>query len=527
MWKKIALTAISAALLCGTLASCGSDSDSMQYTADGKPIISIMTAAYQPESASDDAEVNPVMKYVEDRMGVDLRISWIPSSNYNEKVTATMGAGTYPLIMKVGDRSAAIIANCRGGTFWEVGDKMLDAEKFPNLAKANQEVMHNMSVDGKVYGVYLSRDLGRNGVSIREDWLDAVGLDYPETLADLREVCKRFTENDPDGNGKDDTYGMIITSYTGPIDNITVWAGAPNKYGLNEETNQLEPAFMFPEYLEGINFIKDLYDNGYMNTNFATMDAEKWNEPFLNGQAGVIIDVADRARRLQQNITALNPDAKVGVFGSVARVEGEERRVLPTTGYNGFYVFPKESVKTEEELDMCLKVLDQFEEPDIGMALQYGLEGVNYTIENGVYKHVKKADNPEEDDTTNNIYYADLNQLMTFISGNDMPVEIPYASEVAERVDEVLEENIQYSVPDPSAPYVSNTYSLKGTMLDAIMSEATTKYITGDITEDQWKAEIQRWRDSGGDDVIAELTEQWLADESAQADREAAKTDTE
>ena len=523
MWKKIALAAISAALLCGTLAGCSSDSDSMQYTADGKPIISIMTAAYQPESASDNAAENPVMAYVEDKMGVDLRISWIPSSNYNEKVTATMGAGTYPLIMKVGDRSSAIIANCRGGTFWEVGDRMLDAEKFPNLAKANQEVMHNMSVDGKVYGVYLSRDLGRNGISIREDWLEAVGLDYPETLDDLREVCKRFTENDPDGNGKKDTYGMIITSYTGPIDNITVWAGAPNRYGYNPETDQIEPAFMFPQYLEGIKFIKDLYDNGYMNTNFATMDAEKWNEPFLNGQAGVIIDVADRARRLQQNIVALNPDAKVGVFGSVAKREGVDRRVLPTTGYNGFYVFPKESVKTEEELDMCLKVLDQFEDPDIGMALQYGLEGTNYTIEDGVYKHVK-IEGTEEDDTTNNIYYADLNQLMTFISGNDMPIEIPYASEAAERVDEVIEENIAYTVPDPSAPYVSNTYSLKGTMLDAIMSEATTKFITGDITEDQWKSEIERWRAQGGDDVIAEYTEQWKADASAQEDPMSAAT---
>ena len=316
---------------------------------------------------------------------------------------------------------------------------------------------------------------------------------------------------------------MIITSYTGPIDNITVWAGAPNRYGYNPETDQIEPAFMFPQYLEGIKFIKDLYDNGYMNTNFATMDAEKWNEPFLNGQAGVIIDVADRARRLQQNIVALNPDAKVGVFGSVAKREGVDRRVLPTTGYNGFYVFPKESVKTEEELDMCLKVLDQFEDPDIGMALQYGLEGTNYTIEDGVYKHVK-IEGTEEDDTTNNIYYADLNQLMTFISGNDMPVEIPYASEAAERVDEVIEENIAYTVPDPSAPYVSNTYSLKGTMLDAIMSEATTKFITGDITEDQWKSEIERWRAQGGDDVIAEYTEQWKADASAQEDPMSAAT---
>lgn len=525
MWKKIALTAISAALLCGSLAGCGVGSDSLTYTEDGRPIVSIMTAAYTAESASDDAEVNPVMKAVEEKVGVDLQIKWIPSSNYGEKVTATMGAGTYPLIMKVTDRSAAIIANCRADTFWEVGDLMLDASKFPNLAKANQMVMHNMSVDGKVYGVYLSRDLGRQGVSIREDWLEAVGLEYPKTLADLREVCKRFTENDPDGNGQKDTYGMIMTSYTGPIDNVVVWAGAPNGYGLNEETGNLEPSFMFPEYLDGVNFIKDLYDNGYVNTNWATMDAEKWNEPFLNGQGGVIIDVADRARRLQQNIVKLNPDAKVGVFGSVAKDDTTERRVLPTTGYNGFFVFPKEAVKTQEELEVCLGVLDRMEDPEVLTLMQRGLEGVHYNIVNGEYQHVKKADNPEEDDKTNDGQFADLNQLLTFVAGNEESVKIPYTSAVAEVVDQVIKDNGNYSIPNPAAPYVSNTYSLKGTMLDTIMQEATTKYIKGDITVDQWKAEIQKWRDAGGDEVIEELTEQWRNDEAAQADIEQAKTD--
>lgn len=524
MWKKIALTALSAALLCGALAGCGNGADSLTYTEDGKPIITIMTASFNAESASDDAEQNPVIKEVEEKLGVDLRIKWIPSSSYGEKVTATMGAGTYPLIMKVDTRSVAIIANCRAGTFWEVGDRILDSSKYPNLSKANQEVMHNMSVDGKVYGVYLSRDLGRNGVSIREDWLENVGLDYPETLDDLREVCKRFTENDPDGNGKDDTYGMIVTSYVGPIDNIVVWAGAPNEYGLNEETGNIEPAFMFQEYLDGLNFVKDLYDNGYMNKNFATMDAEKWNEPFLNGQAGVIIDVADRARRLQQNITSLNPDAKVGVFGSVAKDENSERRVLPTTGYNGFYVFPKASVKTEEELEICLSLLDRFEDPEILTLMQYGIEGINYNIVDGEYQHVKREDDPTKDDDTYNKYYMDLNQLLTFSSGNEVSINVPYASEAAEKVDLVIEDNANYSVPNPAAPYISNTYSLKGTMLDAIIDEANTKYIKGDITEEQWKAEVQRWRDQGGDKVIEEITEQWKNDAAAQANIEAAKT---
>ena len=45
--------------------------------------------------------------------------------------------------------------------------------------------------------------------AIRADWLKNVGIDKtPETLDEFEEVLKRFTENDPDGNGVDDTYGF-------------------------------------------------------------------------------------------------------------------------------------------------------------------------------------------------------------------------------------------------------------------------------------------------------------------------------
>lgn len=43
----------------------------------------------------------------------------------------------------------------------------------------------------------------------RADWLRAVGLaKVPETLDEMEEALRRFRENDPDGNGQRDTYGM-------------------------------------------------------------------------------------------------------------------------------------------------------------------------------------------------------------------------------------------------------------------------------------------------------------------------------
>ena len=35
---------------------------------------------------------------------------------------------------------------------------------------------------------------------------------------------------DPDGNGKDDTYGLCLCKYTGPLDIIQAWFGAGNQW---------------------------------------------------------------------------------------------------------------------------------------------------------------------------------------------------------------------------------------------------------------------------------------------------------
>jgi len=43
---------------------------------------------------------------------------------------------------------------------------------------------------------------------VNNDWLAKVGKSAPTTLDELEEVIYAFTKEDPDGNGKDDTYGL-------------------------------------------------------------------------------------------------------------------------------------------------------------------------------------------------------------------------------------------------------------------------------------------------------------------------------
>ncbi|MFP3822514.1 hypothetical protein SB658_27855, partial [Bacillus sp. SIMBA_008] len=69
--------------------------------------------------------------------------------------------------------------------------------------------------------------------------------------------------------------------------------GAGNRYV--ERDGQIVPGFDTEEWLEAVDFEKEFVDNGYINADFATLDPATWNEPFLNGKGGIIIDTYSRS----------------------------------------------------------------------------------------------------------------------------------------------------------------------------------------------------------------------------------------
>ncbi|MBX3538818.1 MAG: carbohydrate ABC transporter substrate-binding protein [Chelatococcus sp.] len=48
------------------------------------------------------------------------------------------------------------------------------------------------------------------GLGVRKSWLAKVGEPYPQTWDDVLRVAKKFQENDPDGNGRKDTFGIAM-----------------------------------------------------------------------------------------------------------------------------------------------------------------------------------------------------------------------------------------------------------------------------------------------------------------------------
>jgi len=66
--------------------------------------------------------------------------------------------------------------------------------------------------DGKFYGVPTSAQTF--ALFVRKDWREKLGLPAPKTWSDVETLAKAFTTQDPDGNGKNDTYGFLLPGST-------------------------------------------------------------------------------------------------------------------------------------------------------------------------------------------------------------------------------------------------------------------------------------------------------------------------
>ncbi|WP_028611310.1 extracellular solute-binding protein [Paenibacillus harenae] len=468
--------------------------------------LNIMLPIFKTNYPKDDS---PVAAEIEKQTNTDIHFEWVPNASYVDKFNITLASGKLPTIMYVPDvKSPSFVNAAKSGAFWEIGGYLKD---YPNLSGANPVILNNSSVEGKNYGIYRGRALGRNGVYYRKDWLDNVGLTVPETIDDFYNMLKAFKEKDPDQNGQDDTYGMVLVKWTGNwssgFDNIKLWFGAPNRWG--EIDGKLVPDHLTEPYFEALKFMKKLYDEKLINQDFAIMDSAKWTDPIVNNQAGVIIDVIDGAARADDKIHAAlaaegkdQPDVHyMDVFAGVKDKDGV-LHTLPTSGFAGMLAVPKSAVKTEEELKRVLAFFDQLNEPELQTMLGYGLEGTHHTIEDDSVVVSKDTVLMESE-------VEGLNQMLTFIP-EDRARKVKQTP-LRLKQTELQKENEKSIVANPAEPFISQVYTEKGAQLDNILNDARIKFIVGQIDEAGFQAALDLWKKSGGDDLIKEMNELYAA----------------
>lgn len=509
MNKKIIslLTMTAAATL---LAACGGDK--VADGGDSTKELTIMAPYIETEPPAPD---NRLEKEIEEATGFKIKVNWTPNTSYEDKMNVTLASEDLPEIMVVQGKSGGFVKSANAGAFWELSEYL---DEFPNLAEADPNILNNSSVNGEVYGIYRRRDVMRTSVVIRQDWLDNLGLDVPESVDDLYEVAKAFTENDPDGNGQDDTTGVIIPKWPGsinsnsPYDVLATWFGSPNAWGL--EDGKLIPSFKTEAYRESLKFIKDMVDNGYVNKDYATLAADKWNDPFVSGDGGIIIDTYSRSSSIMNLMKEAHPDTYTEMVVKTGNLKSPDGELFshPTDGYSGFLVIPKTSVKTEEELKEVLAFIDATNGEEVQKLLNNGIEDVNYENPTDGFYDLIEPETSEAQEI--NLAVKSYSQIGTNVGENKYFTARPatdFEQADWEERQALMKADEEFAVFNPAAPFISKTYSEKGAQLDNIIADARVQYIAGQIDEKGWADAVELWSNSGGNDVEAEINELYKA----------------
>jgi putative aldouronate transport system substrate-binding protein len=192
------------------------------------PTISIMAPLHFPH-APDSELIEEIGKLT----NTTLDIEWVPDGIYTDKMNTAMMTNSLKkaTFVKYTDYNFAK-NSVRSGAFWENGPYL---EQFPNLRQLDEEILNQSSLDDKIYGLYTERLSSRQGVIIREDWLESLKLAKPKTIEDLYQVMRAFTYDDPDQNGVQDTFGVADRNdlIFGVFKTLSSYFGTPNNWATS------------------------------------------------------------------------------------------------------------------------------------------------------------------------------------------------------------------------------------------------------------------------------------------------------
>ena len=238
-------------------------------------------------------------QFMEDRFGIEIEPANIDIAEEYEKANLRFAAGWVPdVIMVPGTQKLTELV--RNGILGEIPVEMIrkHAPHYYDLVLRNDPYgFRTGTVNGTNYS--LPRGLAYNrpwSVAIRADWLERLGEDIPETIEDLEDVFIKFRNNDPDGNGLKDTFGMTagINARNGWFNSI-FGAFGMHPFQWIESGGEIVHGFtLAKDALKLLNrwYELELIDPEWLTTKHRTNSADDVAYMFASGRVGYLDNLA-------------------------------------------------------------------------------------------------------------------------------------------------------------------------------------------------------------------------------------------
>ena len=434
--------------------------------------------------------------------GVKANIEFYPSTDYAVQCTTLIAGGEYPDMMEWWNTSyPQDLEDLSNDGLLRPLDDLIE-EYGPNIRKVRTDensTFYRNSEDGKIYGIPArSQDLGNlQCYAIRKDWLDALGLDVPDSTEELYEVLKAFSTYDADGDGDvSDTIPLGIGSsthfYNPTYMALSEYGVVYNQWNVTEEGN-LEYWAVMDETKEAIAFARKLYQEGLMEPEYTLLDRDQLWDNMANGMYGACAWYVDRLDPSTSATAAAffekNPDCELIILNPFPDEEGI-RRIPRMVNTQPMLIF---SDTSEEEAIACIKFLDYLYSDEGGDLVDLGIKGEDW-IEN-------------EDGTKESLISADEQSEIGVGMYNWMAKRSNFAPTVNEYSKEVAQMMLEASVENPVLTITTEAGVEYSSGLNSLVETSITSMIMdeGIDLDSAFENFVSTWYGSGGQEWTDEI----------------------
>ncbi|MFK7697414.1 extracellular solute-binding protein [Paenibacillus sp. HJGM_3] len=504
--KPFVRSLVTLALLVPVVVACGKTGDTKDTGstaasstpgasagASAKPAAPTTIKMFNRVNAGIVLENNPVVAEMEKLANVKLSIEAPPINNYVDKLQVMMASGDLPdLVYNWGGADANMETWAKNGLLTPLDDKI---SKYPNLMKNITKEMWDgakSTTDGKLYLIPRTNVVNHWGYLVNQTWLDKLQLKAPTTLDEFTNVCKAFTKNDPDGNGKADTYCVSFSNPT--LGGNTIW----------NSTNFLASAFSLPivngakdtdgnykirekmsGYLPYLTYLKQLNDEKLIDPEFLINKIYVDQDKFNQGKIGIMYG---HQYAVMGNLAKDKESDKKYTYHGVLKDSNGVASDWVTPAVWGGWMIPKSS----KNVDAVLKFLDWGNTAEANTLLQNGVKGLTYDSYDPATKKISRtAEQTTKLSTLTSTYMTLANAIDgsgSTIEGADTDERL---SKYKSQLDDALKQMKVINIPAVRSPKILN---LNSAIPDLVKKkdDQEMKFIQGQISQQQFKDFLEK-----------------------------------
>jgi len=295
----------------------------------------------------DSIDNNIWYREYESLLGIQVVHDWTALlGEYNRRLNVAIASGDLPDVFSVSSSQLKQLAD--GGQLEDLTDAY---EKYASDHTKKLQMgdggaaLASATFNGKLLAIPVVNApiYESNLLWVRTDWLDKLGLPEPETLDDVLEIAKAFTERDPDGNQKQDTYGLGVGNYLyGPIVSTTGFFNAYHAYPqiwLKAATGEIVYGSVQPEMKDALAKLREMYRDGQLDRDFGVKDSNKVAEDIAANRIGMAFG-ANWNPYVFIDAVKKNPDMEWKPY-PVPSVDGTPTRASASFSASGYIVVRK------------------------------------------------------------------------------------------------------------------------------------------------------------------------------------------